>query len=155
LATATYTAIASITLGSSASSVEFSSIDQSYGDLILIVDGKSSSVFQNIVLTLNGSTSGFSHLNMRGGGGGTASSTGSTNVLGVTMDTTQGQVKMQFLDYSATDKHKTFLAMSTQADVRQLAGRFASTSALTSIKLEINSDTFAAGTTLALYGIAS
>ena len=76
--------------------------------------------------------------------------------------TTNGlPVIIQFMDYSATDKHKTTLDRyqttrdNGDSEVGMIAGRWASTSAITSISLFPNSSTLKAGTTASLYGIAS
>jgi hypothetical protein len=54
--TPTYTPLATVTLGSSASSVTFSSIPGTYRDLILIFDGTGSGTTGNLRMTFNGST---------------------------------------------------------------------------------------------------
>jgi hypothetical protein len=62
-----------------------------------------------------------------------------------------------FMDYSATDKHKTVLCRSNHASIstRAIANRWANTAAITSIKVELNSSSFDTGSTFNLYGIVS
>jgi hypothetical protein len=61
------------------------------------------------------------------------------------------------MDYSATDKHKTVLVRSNiPADtVAAHAVRWANTAAITTVGVAAISGTWSAGTTFALYGIAS
>jgi hypothetical protein len=61
------------------------------------------------------------------------------------------------MDYSATDKHKTVLSRANNAanGVTAIAGRWASTSAITSIVLTFQSSSLATGSTVALYGVSA
>jgi hypothetical protein len=64
---------------------------------------------------------------------------------------------IQFMDYAQTDKHKTVLMRTNRAGggVSMIAGRWASTSAITSIVLAPDGGTFNTGSTFYLYGIVS
>jgi hypothetical protein len=64
---------------------------------------------------------------------------------------------VHIMDYSATDKHKTVLSRANRASsgVDAIAGRWASTSAITSIKYFASGRTLDIGSTVALYGIVS
>jgi len=158
MATPTYTPLATTTLASAASSVTFSSIDQSYGDLVLVIQG-----FQTagrINPTLNGDTgSNYSYVSMQGNGSGTTSSSG-TNAFIKAMELQASNenilLVMQFLDYSATDKHKTIIHRTNlESEASAFANRYASTSGITSIEIPVGGGgTLEAGTTLSLYGIA-
>jgi hypothetical protein len=70
-------------------------------------------------------------------------------------------INLNFLDYSATDKHKTTLTRSGYSDLSSVATveataiRWANTAALTSIVFSTNVGSFSTGSTFALYGIAS
>ena len=160
MATPTYTAIASITLGSSASSVTFSSIPQDYRDLVLVVTGEGSSATSFYALYFNADTgANYSRVEMSGTGSGTSSSSPS-NLVPITHNaTSESTTILQIMDYSATDKHKTVLYRNNSVDypiVKAGAGRWASTSAVTSLEVEGTSGvTLTAGSTLALWGIAS
>lgn len=157
MGTPTYTALANITLGSSASSVTFSSIPATYRDLILVVNGVGSTE-QNATLTFNGDTTSanYSYVTMRGDGTAT-STTASTGALINTYTTGRFQAIIQIMDYSATDKHKTRLSRDDIANyhTRAWASRWANTAAVTSMVYVAVGGTFNSGTTLALYGIAS
>jgi hypothetical protein len=63
---------------------------------------------------------------------------------------------VQIMDYSTTDKHKTIIQRSNNAlDATEvLVGRYASTTAVTSITVGMDSSlSFASGSTFSLYGV--
>ena len=155
--TPTYTSLANITLGSSASSVTFSSIPATYRDLVLVVNGAGSTP-ENATLTFNGDTTAgnYSWVSMRGDGSSATSAT-STGALVNTYTTDRFTAIIQVMDYSATDKHKTRLSRDDIASyhARAWASRWANTAAVTSMVYGAAGGTFNSGTTLALYGIAS
>ena len=149
--TPTYDLIASNVLSSSAASVSFSSIPATYRDLVLVTTGRNISW----ELYINGDTgANYSRVYMRGTGTSEQTGAGTENFVRVN----QWEAIIQFMDYSATDKHKTILMRSntyyqaTQAD----AQRWANTAAITSLELNAGSgNTFPSGTQTYLYGIAS
>ena len=164
--TSTYIPLQTITLGSSASSVTFASIPQTYRDLVLV-----SNVMQvantNHRMGVNGDTAlNYSFVQMFGDGTGSGTSNSgssldyftpfinnnpstSTTDLGITV----------FMDYSATDKHKTMLMTNSSNAtivfpmVARSAARWASTAAIISIICYPVSGNLATGTTFSLYGI--
>jgi hypothetical protein len=153
--TPTYTPLATITLASTDSEIVFTSIPATYRDLVLVVGGKATSAGAFNVI-LNNDTGNGSRVFALGNGSTTSSSTAATlAVLEMGSDETTGIVHI--MDYSATDKHKTLLARGGSAGgvTIMMAGRWASTSAVNSIKLNRGSSSFAVGTTLSLYAIAS
>ena len=173
MATPTYIPIASITLGSSASSVEFSSIPQGYRDLVLVFNGRSSytpNAGDDLVLRFNNDTgNNYSTVIAEGGGGTTFSESYTRSEVTVgklatstSSNTDFSQAIANIMDYSATDKHKTLLGRGDNAalgGVSMSAGRYASNSAITSVSvfsvrdLQGFSSDFVAGSTFALYGI--
>lgn len=162
--TPTYTPLATTTLGSNAASITLSSISQSYRDLILVINGSVNTGAANIVVKFNGdSGSNYNRVTMSGTGSSFATASGANiSELQVTeygyLDTTYSTVNVtQIMDYSATDKHKAVLARANNAanGVTAVAGRWASTSAITSIVLTFQSSSLATGSTVSLYGIAS
>jgi hypothetical protein len=157
--TPTYTLIDSVTLASSASSVTFSSIDQTYGDLVLVVDGKAEGK-TGLYLQFNGdSGSNYTTVGMQGEASGASSYSQTLAFTNANlMAGAQGLNTVQLMAYSATDKHKTILARANFAteQVRAAAARWASTSAITQVRLFMDSGrNFQIGTTLNLYGITS
>jgi hypothetical protein len=161
LPTPTYTALANITLGSSASTVNFSSIPATFRDLVIVIDGTTSSTAVGIALRYNGD-SGFNYAGVLMSGSGSAAASGG-NASNFAADiayadnTSKFNAIAQIMDYSATDKHKMVLSRSNQANSFLLAYayRWANTSAITSVQVLTLTSSFAAGTTVSLYGIAS
>ena len=159
--TAKYEHIATITLDSSASSVTFSSIPQGYRDLELVIDAVTIGGAADMDVFLNGNTNrtggDYQRVVASGNGSGTFSPSGANARITyyASVSTTPSNQIVQFLDYSATDKHKTYLARCNRADsgTDMTALRFASTSAITSIELDPDARTFSAGSTFDLYGI--
>jgi hypothetical protein len=162
--TPTYTALANITLGSSASSVTFSSIPATYRDLVLIQSGTSTNTSINsLQVRLNGdSGSNYPQVFMSGESNDTTSSASFTDtglICGYAISSGVVTNVAQIMDYSATDKHKTALSRHNSLPenrVRAIAGRWANTAAVTSLLCRIDSGaSFNSGTTFALYGILS
>ena len=161
-----YTAIASQTLGSSASSVTFSSIPGTFRDLVLVADaGASGSTY--LGMRLNGDTgSNYPQVTMSGNGSQTSSQSATrTNIgemgldWGLTASTRANHI-FQIMDYSVTDKHKSVLHRRNNdgIEVLALAARWANTSAVTSITLLTiggAAQTFNAGSTFSLYGVSA
>lgn len=159
MGTPTYVGIANITLTGSASSVTFSSISGLYRDLILVVSGTLGSG-GGVYIYFNGDTtnSNYSRVYMFGDGSSTGSGTDSQPKWAELSSSQQSNFVTQIFDYSATDKHKSILNRATVPNVFTIAyaGRWANTSAITSILVDPESTSqFAAGTSLALYGVAA
>lgn len=161
--TPTYDLLASSVLSSSASSVTFSSIPATYRDLVLVAEMKSTSGTATVLLRVNGSSTGYNTVVMAGSGSvssSTSASNGAETVLmwnsGPTTTTALLSVA-QFLDYSATDKHKSILIRANQANgfVEALAARWANTAAINEIQAYTSPNAFASGSTFYLYGIVS
>lgn len=161
MGTPTYTAIASQTLTSSASSVTFSSIPGTFRDLVLVAQATTTGATTRAIrLQFNSDTgSNYSVVNMSGDGSSASSTTSTTTsfTVGPCAMTIVGQGIMQIMDYSATDKHKSVLTRNDNAEgsLTAYAQRWANTSAVTSIYLFPNLDSFAAGSTFSLYGVSA
>lgn len=154
----TYTPIATTTLGSAAASYTFSSIPSAYTDLRLIVAGTLTSL-EDIGIQFNGDTgTNYSITNLIGNGSSASSgrmSNASVMYLG-SLDSNQSVSTFDFMNYSNTTTYKTGLNRSSAASWAVFAkvGLWRSTAAINSIKvMPVNS--FAAGTTLTLHGIAA
>ena len=158
--TATYIALANLTLTGSDSSIEFTSIPDTYRDLVLVLQTKATGNTYGRV-RVNGDTgSNYTRVRMYGGSGGALSSANTLTAFDLSdLNTTDWNFDtLQFLDASATDKHKTVLIRSSQTNVSEVsahAGRLATTNRITSITVLTNSNAFATGSTFALYGIVS
>lgn len=160
--TPTYTPIASVTLSASASEVVFSGLPQTYRDLILVATGTMITGNTDVLIALNGDTnsSNYSRVYMWGDGSTTGSGTANTRYItqyGYWGTASQATLTVQLMDYSATDKQKTFLTRAGRASVGvdAIASRYASTSAVTSITLTGAAYSFASGTTVNLFGVIS
>jgi hypothetical protein len=154
------TALANLTLGANAVSVTFSSISGSYRDLILVIQGSTTSG-QNIFVRFNGDSTATNYniVSIAGLGSGTGSSqTVNSNYLNYwsNFDTSQGNLIAQFMDYSVTNKHKTFLSRQNTASVgvEAIAGRWSNTAAVTTLAL-LAATNFSSGTSFALYGVSA
>ena len=161
--TATYIALANYTVPSgNATAVTFSSIPATYRDLVLVISGKAVSGESFFYSYFNADTgANYSRVEMTGSGSGSGSSATFSNLIPVTLNSTGESVfMMHIMDYSATDKHKTVLYRNNSVDatakVLAGAGRWASTNAVNSVKIEgFSTASMAQGVTLSLYGIVS
>jgi hypothetical protein len=157
--TPTYIPLATVTLGSLAATVTFSSIPATYRDLILVTNvTHSSNTELDLAIRFNGdSGNNYNRVAMTGNGS-TAASFSSLNenylyVLGAS--TTISVATLQIMDYSATDKHKTCLGRGnlTAGRVSAVTNRWASSAAINSISVAVLTGNFLAGSTLSLYGV--
>jgi hypothetical protein len=158
----TYTLIDSVTLGSSASSVTFSSISATgKGDLVLVCDVIGTALAQASFRVNADSGSNYNNVEMSGNGSTTNTGAGSSGTSGFVdynavsiSNTVRSTLTLQALDYSATDKHKSFLYRGGNAgsSINASALRWASTSAITSLTFY---GSFAATSTFNLYQIVS
>jgi hypothetical protein len=162
--TPTYTPLATVTLGASASSVTFSSIPATYRDLIIVDSSRSArvSTVDFLLFRVNGDTgSNYSRVAMYNVSN-TPTSVAQTLTV-FTADTrtaanstanTFGIGVSQIMDYSATDKHKTVLIRTSAPNFTYAsANRWANTAAITSINLFMENGNIAAGSTFSLYGV--
>ena len=160
---ATYVSIASNTLGSAAASVTFSSISGAYTDLILVVDGISSSSVNGIVLQYNGDTSNAYSLTQIGANGSAVSSARRSsqsyiniNYTGYWTNASRGNIIVQIQNYSNTTTYKTCLARGnfSATGLDAIVGLWTSTAAITSVTITNDgSGNIGSGTTFSLYGI--
>lgn len=165
--TPTYTALATITLASSASSISFSNIPATYRDLILVSNERhaSSTASGGTYIRFNGdSGSNYALLYMTGipitGASGSGIADPFTGAMLSRYTNADGNNGIaHIMDYATTDKHKTIISRGNQAEPYQLAiiaylSRWKNTAAITSITCapEI-AGSFAAGSTFAIYGV--
>lgn len=160
--TNTYTPLATITLGSTTSTVTFSSIPATYRDLVLVVANMSATAANTFYLQANGDTASNYSWEVTWGSGSTTGSDALTNngaLLGgyIGLSTSTGQTTLvQLMDYSATNKHKTFLSRHSNSagEVAMSASRWANTTAINSITLKVlPSGSFNSGATFSLFGV--
>lgn len=158
----TYSQIATNTVsGSSTSTVTFSNISSTYTNLLFIIQFKQSGSTQNFRLRYNSDTAtNYSYTNISGSGGAASSGRG-TSTSGILFPdggTTNisNQVAVNLLNYSNTTTYKTALARFDGVErsfTMAYAGLWRSTSAISTVTFDVNSETFTAGSTFTLYGI--
>jgi hypothetical protein len=160
--TATYVALATITLTGSDSDVTFSSIPGTYRDLVFVMSAATSALSNNRLRFNGDAGNNYSYVYMLGP---LQSGTGNLDTTGILIDwdayttTTLGQTNhiTQIFDYSATNKHKTVLSRANRANatVDTLATRWANNNAITTISLTSRGGaSFSTGSVISLYGIA-
>jgi hypothetical protein len=153
------TALGTTTLSSTATSVTLT-FPSGYRDLQLIINGTTtSSTVDAIILQFNGDMgSNYSVVYATGDGTNATSSTQATTYLSAgVMGTSQSVTIIDIMDYSQTDKHKSVIARGNTPGwgTRMIAGRWASTAAITSIVIKTEAGlTFSIGDSFSLYGIA-
>jgi hypothetical protein len=155
----TYDLIATTTLAATGQP-SFANIPQTYRDLILLVDAQTTDSSIDVFLRFNGdSGSNYTRVTMFGTGSTSGSNVQTTTYVPVSYPVNSARVAIQvsIMDYSATNKHKTLLSRSGQANsaVDAWAGRWANTAAITSFGMAPVSGNFQAGSTFSLYGIAA
>jgi hypothetical protein len=152
-----YEPLATQTLGSAQSSITFSSISQSYTDLVLINNCIGSSD-RDVYGQVNGDTANNYSLTTMYGygtniGGGISFSYNQFGGAG-RLQTTGSATIINFMNYSNTTTYKTFLSrVNNSGFAMQWVNVWRSTSAITSILLYPASGTFSTGSTFTLYGI--
>jgi hypothetical protein len=168
---ATYEPIATQTLSTSATEINFTSISGAYTDLVLVCNGGMSRTGAAFLMRVgNGSIdsgSNYSETDLYG----TGSAAGSTrqsnstwwNIFSnVGSSTTAGENTfiMQIMNYSNTTTNKTMIARANSAPSTPYPGTAAgvflwrSTAAINTIRLlRQSTDTFITGSTFTLYGI--
>jgi len=157
----TYESIATQTLGSAAASVTFSSISGSYTDLVFIGQIKgTAATFLN--LQFNGDTaSNYSRVVLAGNGTVAASELRSTRTAintdyFQTIQTNFNYITtINIMNYSNSTTYKTVLCRPDNAanGTGATVGLWRSTSAITSVTLLADGNSFDIGTTFSLYGI--
>ena len=159
---ATYEPIASTTLGSDTSFIEFMSIPGTFTDLYAVGSfslstGTAVSCYVNSVSTTCSNT----YLMGDGSSASSARATGlaSLKIAYMNSANTIGDFQVHFMSYANTNVYKTTLSAwnSTSATSFPNMGRFVNlsqtTSAITSLKFYSESGNFKAGTVIGLYGL--
>jgi len=160
---ATYEPIATTTLGSTASTITFSSIPSTYTDLRLVFVGKVQSAATDIIVRFNSNTSTV-YSSTRITGDGASASAGrqaSANHLRISNNSLSTTVPsfgtIDLFSYTAAI-FKTSLSTYSQdlngsGQVERTVGLYRSTTAISTIELIGDGSNFSIGTTATLYGI--
>jgi hypothetical protein len=156
----TYTPIATQTLGSTVSSVTFSSISSSYTDLVLVCSPLTTAAAA-IQIRFNSDTGTNYSRTFMSGNGTTATSSRASNqdqnsISYSGANTTPYTAITHFQNYSNTTTNKTYISRSSSAsdEVITYVGLWRSTAAISTILLfPSSSGSFTSGSTFTLYGI--
>jgi hypothetical protein len=161
-----FESIATVTLGSAASNIEFTSIPSTYQHLQLRIISKSTSNEDNGDMIFNADTgNNYAWHSLYGTGAvaGADASASRANIVALRLAGSSfasvftGNV-IDILDYASTTKNKTVRMFNGQDNngsglVQINSGLWMSTSAVTSIKFTARSFNFAQHSTAALYGV--
>jgi hypothetical protein len=151
--TATYALIASQTASGSQSSITFSSVPQTYTDLILVVNGGTNVGYA--VRFNSDSGSNYSWTRMYGNGS-TPSSDRANNTTDITSNwggSTNNLLTVQIMDYANATTNKTALTrISDNNYVVAIVGMWRNTNAINTVSVN-GSANYSSGTTFKLYGI--
>ena len=158
---ATYTPIATQTASGSVNTITFSSIPQTYTDLVLALAGNGATTTNYPQIQINGDTgSNYSDTQLYGTGSSAASyrDTNQTGYVFATYPNTSSPTisRFNFMNYSNTTTYKTILARidypAGNTNINVVLWR--NTSAITSITIS-QPYNFTSTSTFTLYGIAS
>jgi hypothetical protein len=160
----TFTKIAAVTVGSGgAANIEFTSIPQTYTDLVMKVSIRNVNDTADSYLRFNGATTNFSDRWIYGTGSGTADSTTNSNIdFLVTRSTFTANVfgnsEFYIPNYTgSTNKSVSVDSVSennaTTSYQLLSAGLWSQTTAITSIQIVANNGNLAQHSTATLYGI--
>lgn len=156
----TYEPIATYTVsGSAAANYTFTSIPQTFTDLVLVTSVIYTNSSPSIFYRLNGDTNNnYSTIALDGSSSPVVPYQSNTSVsflygfIGSTTSSPNTSVT-SFNNYSNTTTYKTSLGKAAYGNAGIYVGLWRSTAAITSIYLEPVSTTFAVGSTFTLYGI--
>lgn len=157
----TYTPIATHTLSGTSTGYTFSSIPQTYTDLVLVATGTRSTGGDAIKVEINGDGTASNYSNVDLTGNGTSATSGRTNTLYGYFENvgffneTPAPLIFNFNSYRSTTAWKTMVVRSSNPTFWTVAytGLYKSTSTISSIRVFMNN--MAAGTTMTLYGITA
>lgn len=159
----TYDPIATTTLGSSASTVSFTSISSLYTDLIIVATPIGDGGTGNIRMTFNTDTgsnySGTEYGIASNNAVSAARNINLTSILltdfGYYQDNTKQNTFIHIFNYANTSMYKTVIARSNNDAVGtgMTAGLWRNTNAITSIQLPAEGSNYATGSIFTLYGI--
>lgn len=159
---ATYEKIATTTLGSAASSIDFTSIPATYTDLRIVFVGTAATSVRTSFRFNSDSSTNYSQTFIYGDGSAATSArnTNTNQLFPVTnlSSTIPSMLTLDIFSYAGSTFKTSLMTGSFDKNgtgtVDRLVGLYRSTSAITTIKIfDLFGDTFAIGTTATLYGI--
>lgn len=155
----TYDLISTVTLAASTPSVVISGIPQGYRDLVL-VSTNSMTATDSLFVRFNNNTTGYTAVRIFQSGGNNGTPVSDTYAPAeIGYNTTANMGIVNIMDYSVTNKHKTYFTRWGNANgtkyVQFYAACWANTEAIHTINLSPSIHQIAAGSTFALYGIVA
>ena len=163
---ATYTPIATTTLGTAATSITFNSFS-GYTDLVIVLSAIADNTNTRYAYLQFNSDTGTNYSNTYLSGNGSSAESGRDtsatyikgNQFGAAFSSTTNPMTdiINIQNYSNSTTYKTVLLRSNAAGsgVTALVGLWRNTAAITSITLGVSSDKYGIGTTATLYGIVA
>ena len=162
----TYEPIQTTTLGTATNIVTFSSIPQTYTDLILVTNFATSVINEDAYVQFNSDTgNNYSRTHLRGNGSSALSSRASNQPFipididssGSTLNTGM-QTMTHFMNYSNATTNKTILCRSgttggSFTGTTLLMGLWRNTNAITRIDVKATGGNFVVGSTFTFYGV--
>lgn len=162
--TATYTALANITVTGTPSSITFGSIpNDTYTDLVLVMETVTSTAATKLLRINNDSGANYDFARISGNGSSTSAG-GNNNGTSALAATSVGDVSTERLftkvsigSYRTASIHRYGIIENGRAGSGvDLGGfRWRNTAVISSLVVTLSTGTFTAGSTLALYGIVS
>ncbi len=154
---ATYTPIATTTLGSTTASYTFSSISSAYTDLVLIYQSTTAPAAAYVGLQFNSDTgTNYSATTVYGeASAGSARSTSQNNMRVInSANQASNMMICSIMNYANSTTYKTAIARNGMpSGVYAQVGLWRNTAAITSVTIYGDSGNLASGTILTLYGI--
>lgn len=153
MATAAMIPLATTTLSSNSTQINFTSIPSGYRDLIIQGFGISTSNI-NAFIYFNGDTTASNYYTQTAyGEATTAGGTNNNDSRIMSTGTVEYPFQIEIFDYSS-DKLKVAYSRSGALDiVRHFCTRWSNTNAITSIRLEVSGDSFRTNSVFSLFGV--
>jgi hypothetical protein len=163
MATNTYVALQTQTLSSTATSITFSSIPQTYTDLVLVYNGQVNTTGMEVRGTFNSDAgANYSYTVLNGNGSSATSGRGNPRNFFSTYQSTgtstaQATIIWHIQNYANASTYKTMLSRTSDsgAEVNAHVTLWRSTAAINTVYLYPNTGAFNSGSTFTLYGIAA
>jgi len=155
----TYEPISTTTLGSAAASVTFSSIPQTYTDLVLIASTQTSNNVDVFMRFNSDTANNYSSTNIVGNGTSASSTRLSSRsdiiIMSGNPSTSISTYVLNIFNYTNATTYKSCLIRSNLGDrVAAIVGLWRATpAAITTINIRVDTGTFNTGSTFTLYGI--
>jgi hypothetical protein len=156
--------VSTVTLGTAASSIQFTGIPATGKDLLVLVSTRLSDGSLNVNLALNGSTSNFSSRGLVGSGSSASSDSDTNPIIGFTSVNTDtsntfGNLSLYIANYAVSQNKSMSVDSVTENNATAAwqmlrAVRWANTAAITSVSVQTASGNFVANSTASLYIIS-